>query len=48
MSEIFNLSLGWMPELPDFRDYSIDTEEVQSIFDTATMKLNPLENDGKN
>lgn len=47
MSEIINHGLGWMPELPDFRDYSIETDEVHSIFETATMKLNPIAKESK-
>lgn len=24
--------LGWMPDLPDFRDYSSESEEVKAFF----------------
>ena len=48
MSEIINPGLGWMPELPDFRDFSIETDEVHSIFEAVTMKINPIATQGKN
>jgi C1A family cysteine protease len=47
MSEIINHGFGWMPELPDFRDYSIETDEVHSIFEAVTMKINPIATQGK-
>ena len=36
-----------MPELPDFRDFSIETDEVHSIFEAVTMKINPIATQGK-
>jgi C1A family cysteine protease len=42
MSEQLHHGLGWMPELPDFRDYTLETEQVSTIFTEATMKLNPV------
>jgi C1A family cysteine protease len=32
MDEIFNYGMGWLPDLPDIRDYSVDT-------DTLSMKI---------
>lgn len=35
------LGLGWMPDLPDFRDYSSESDAVKEIFSNAKMKFNP-------
>ena len=39
MSEETTLSLGWLPDLPDFRDYTAESAAVVSLLDTAGMKM---------
>jgi C1A family cysteine protease len=47
MSNSIQNGLGWMPDLPDFRDLTNESSTVQEIFSNATMKFNPAQKAGK-
>jgi C1A family cysteine protease len=47
MSNSIQNGLGWMPDLPDFRDLTNESSTVQEIFSNATMKFNPVLKGGK-
>jgi C1A family cysteine protease len=38
MPEIGNISMGWLADYPDFRDYTVDTEVIFSMLATAKME----------
>lgn len=42
MSNYFEYGLGWMPDLPDFRDLTTESSTVQEIFANADMDFNPV------
>jgi C1A family cysteine protease len=39
MSEIETPSLGWLPDLPDFRDYTAESAPVMNLLDSAGLKM---------
>lgn len=47
MANYIENGLGWMPDLPDFRDLTTDSIVVQEIFSNVEMKFNPVEEKGK-
>jgi C1A family cysteine protease len=38
MPEIGPISMGWLADYPDFRDYTVKTEEISSMLATAKME----------
>ena len=42
MSNFAHHGMGWMPDIPDFRDYSIESDVVNEIFENAAMSVSPL------
>lgn len=36
--ERMNISMGWLPDYPDFRDYTEDTEQIKSCLQATSVK----------
>lgn len=40
--EKFEFGLGWTPDLPDFRDFTVESKAITDILSKASIKLNPV------
>ncbi len=43
MDEIFNKKMGWIPDLPDFRDYTVDHENLKPVMEKIGI-IEPVKN----